>query len=256
MANEIKDEVSGVFEATLLEDMMDTVNRVKRPFIDCEIPDVLEKDLHPLTYVPSIFMTYPLKKGDKVLVKFNQDNFRYPVLWKITTEWEDDVVKSIEFPADGTEVKFPDPEKVVSVTKINDGYYVYVTDKYVLVRTGDQFTLLSPSGETTNVKQYAVLAEDIVLETTKEYKLVSKSAISLMSSGTSLVEVGNSVDTLGGIFDELFTKLDNLFTKLGTLHTEGPPTNHTAAAWYGTDIVPIQTEVNLLKQKCAKVFKS
>lgn len=256
MSRDIIDEVSGVFEAELLEDMADTVRRTRRPYIDCKIPAVLDEDQHPLTYVPAIYMTYPLKKGDKVLVRFNQDNFRYPVLWKITTEFENQMVEEkVQFPSAGQVIFFPSSEKVVAVKRINKDYYVYVTDKYTLVRTGDQFTLISPDGETTNVTNFKVLADSIILETKKEYKLVAAQAITLKSSGAELLEIGNSIATLGSLFNELFSRIDDLCTKLGTLRTEGPPTNHTASAWYASDISPLQLQIAALKEKVLQVFK-
>lgn len=171
MPGNIIDEVSGVFEATLNEDMADTVVRVKRPYIDCHIAAVFDKDQldYPLVYVPAWYATYPLKKGDKVLVYFNQKCFRYPVLWKIPKEYEADFTKSITFPSDGDLVTFPSAEKVVAVTKLSEGCYVYVTDQYTLIRNTDEFYLISKDSSVQHFTTFQAMYDTFKLEVNQDF---------------------------------------------------------------------------------------
>ena len=80
-------EASGVYEGILTEDMITTVKRVKKPFIDVYIKELFfDNANYPLTFVPAFNMVLPLKKDQKVWVYFNQENHRYPVLWKMEDE--------------------------------------------------------------------------------------------------------------------------------------------------------------------------
>jgi hypothetical protein len=77
-------EASGVYQGVVQEDMIATVRKTHRPFLDVYMKDLFSLETgYPLTYVPAFGMVLPLKTGQKVWVYFNHENFRYPVLWKL-----------------------------------------------------------------------------------------------------------------------------------------------------------------------------
>lgn len=262
MSGVINDEVSGVFEATLNEDMMETVRKIKRPFIDCDIPKVFSpsQENYSLVYVPAPFMTYPLKKGDKVSVYFNQACYRYPVLWKVTAEYEDGYTKEISFPSAGEIVKFPSAETVLSVVKLDSGKYQYTTDSYTLTRVGDSFHLIKTDGQIINTSEFDVLSDKINLEAKQGIALQANSGnisftvkqgtidfkatiggVTLKSSGTGLADVGNSVGTIGSAISEICDAISGL-------QTFGSPAVHS--------VLPSSAAVlTAIKAKYATVFK-
>lgn len=134
-------EASGVFSGILQEDMVSTVQRVKRPFIDVFIDKLFFKDTdYPLTYVPMFNMVLPLKAGQRVWVQFNQENHRYPVLWKLADEVDKPFVDSeFRLPGDG----FPEVSGTTEVLKVSDKMWFISTDSYGVVHWGDQCILLS-----------------------------------------------------------------------------------------------------------------
>lgn len=75
-------ELTGVTEFILSEDFLVTAAATGGPFCrgTSEALGWTTKDI-PLIYVPFMALGYALKKGKKVLVKFSQDDIRYPYLW-------------------------------------------------------------------------------------------------------------------------------------------------------------------------------
>ena len=146
-------EASGVFLGTLQEDMIDTVRRVKKPFVDVFIEKMFFDDAdYPLTYVPMFNMVLPLRKGQKVWVKFNQGNHRYPMLWKLASDFDDDsgYMKDYKLPKDGSLVTFPGAEDTTEVFKISDSIWFVSTKSYGILHWGEQCVLLDGKRIITN----------------------------------------------------------------------------------------------------------
>lgn len=141
----IQNEASGVFIGVLQEDMIETVKKTKKLYCNVWIPEFYTKDSdYPLTYVPLWAFSLPLRKNDKVLVRFNQDNLMYPILYKNKSELEDtffqqfDVAKSV----DGGNIQPYTSEDSVGVQKIGVDSYIIKTEDYTVIRQNNGFILI------------------------------------------------------------------------------------------------------------------
>ena len=134
-------EASGVFRGVLQENMVETVKRVKKPFIDVYIESLFFEDAnYPLTYVPMFNMVLPLKKGQEVWVQFNQENHRYPVLWKLVDDLDTPYTEDrFTLPGNG----FPGEKDTAEVLKISDKMWFIATESYGVLHWGDQCILLN-----------------------------------------------------------------------------------------------------------------
>lgn len=145
--NRLGVEPTGVFRAVLKEDMIDTVKRVKKPFIDAYAEALFFEDAdYPLTYVPMFNMVLPLKKGQEVWVEFNQDSHRYPVLWKLAKDLEGPYTEGVhKLPPSGQYSNFPGAEDTAEVLKVSDNMWFICTESYGVLHWGDQCILLNDS---------------------------------------------------------------------------------------------------------------
>jgi hypothetical protein len=162
-------EASGVYRGVVKEDMIDTVRRVKRPFIDVFIEELFFEDAdYPLTYVPMVNMVLPLKEGQEVWVYFNQQNHRYPVFWKLAGKFEDstDFVKPEAFEPSltGELVNWPGPEVTKEVFKISDDMWVIATDSYCVMHYGSSCVLMNAGGVFTNSSGMNMIANTFNLD--------------------------------------------------------------------------------------------
>lgn len=165
MMEKLYDEVTGVYAGTLVEDMIDTVIKYRRPFINCDIPDLFTvSEEYPLVYVPTWFMTLPLLKGDKVRVVFHQDSMRYPVLWKLDEGYDQSMIAAPTTPSSGELVTFPSIDKVIAVQRFAKDFYFFQTAKYTVLRSGEQFTLFSADSTILSNTNIAVKASDVKVE--------------------------------------------------------------------------------------------
>jgi len=185
-------EATGVYQGVLVEDMIDTVKRVKKPFIDVFIEGMFFKDAdYPLTYVPMFNMVLPLKKDQKVFVYFNQDNQRYPVLWKLADEVSKEYIDKYGFPKGGL-VSFPDAEDTTEVTKFSDFCWFIGTKSYGVFNWGEQCVLLNKDSIITNARgslQYKS-GGDFVVESFNDIILKSTAGkVTLNGTGQDLGSV-------------------------------------------------------------------
>ena len=160
-------ECTGVYAGELREDMIDTLRRVRKPFIDVLIPKIHGEGAldYPLTYVNPYGMCLPLRRGDKVWVRFEQDNTLYPVLHKLRSplgeagggeaggeeggaangnHFMDDFV----FPELKGEVGFgwPPQAPLKQVLKIGPDHWLVSSDYYSVWRKGETCFILDASG--------------------------------------------------------------------------------------------------------------
>lgn len=153
----IGEEASGVFIGELLEDMVDTVSRTGKLYCDVYIPQFFAKGYsHPLTYVPFWAFTLPLRKGDKVMVEFHQNDLTLPVLYKNTDETTDlpdfdikQMYEKFEFGqfVTGGNVQKPTSMKTVNAQWIGKDSYIVKTDDYTVVHQNTGFILINKMGE-------------------------------------------------------------------------------------------------------------
>lgn len=141
----IQNEASGVFIGVLQEDMIETVKKTKKLYCNVWIPEFYTKDSdYPLTYVPLWAFSLPLRKDDKVLVRFNQNNLMYPILYKNQSELEDtffeqfDVAKSVK----GGNIQPYAAEDSVGIQKIGIDSYIIKTEDYTVIRQNNGFILI------------------------------------------------------------------------------------------------------------------
>jgi len=146
-------EATGVFKGVLVEDMIDTVRSVKKPFINVYIGDLFFRDAdYPLTYVPMFNMVLPLKKDQEVWVYFSQENHRYPVLWKLADDVSKEYTDKHSLPANGVLVSFPNAEDTTEVMKFSDNFWFIGTKSYGVFHWGDQCVLLNNDSIIMNAK--------------------------------------------------------------------------------------------------------
>ena len=137
-------EPTGVYRGTLLEDMILTVRRIKKPYIDVYVPELHFNDdtPHPLCYVPVWFQSVPLKKGDEVLIQYNQNSLRYPVLYKPVMELDETMVKEkVDLPE--SEVSAQPTENILNLG--NECYLISTAGYSTLIRNG-QAVILTDDG--------------------------------------------------------------------------------------------------------------
>ncbi len=250
MDGTINDETTGIFVGTLLEDMIDTVTKTGRLYCDVDIPRFFNSTFnHPLTYVPLWAMTLPLKKGDKVFVKFHQDDFTLPLLWKIDGTVDEGMYKEYE-PKQAVEngnIKKIEPVKTFYSQKLGDDSFIIKTENYTVIRQNDAYVLLDKdnnifaSGNTVNVSSSDVLNVDsgstINIYTEGEVNIKQKGNSNFNIETDGKVFIKNNSYNLGQLLNDFtdFVKND-LLQALSSLHTEGSPYNHTATQWAAQNI--------------------
>ena len=141
----IGEEATGVFVGELLEDMIETVARTKKLYCDVYIPQFFAKDYgHPLTYVPLWAMSLPLRKGDKVLVEFHQNDLTLPVLYKNDSEIDEQFFEKFEFGdfVQNGNIDKPEAVDTVGATWIGKDSYIIKTDDYTVFHQNNGFLLL------------------------------------------------------------------------------------------------------------------
>lgn len=274
MAEVIGNEVTGVFPGTLREDMIDTVTRTGKLYCDVDIPRFFESNIsHPLTYVPLWAMTLPLKKGDEVLVYFNQDDFSLPVLWKVQSELDKGLYEKFE-PGKAVEngnVPEIEAQDTFFAQKYGDDSFIIKTANYTVIRQNDSYVLLDKdnnifaSGKNVNISSSEVLnvdsGKDINIYTEGKINITQKGNDSdiTVHTDTGKIYLKNNQYNLGQLFNDFtdFVKND-LLGALSVLHTEGSPYNHTASQWAAEKITTPGTGLNAkiidLQNKINQVF--
>ena len=222
-------EASGVYKGIIQEDMIETVRRVKKPFIDVFIEKMFFEDAdYPLTYVPMFNMVLPLKKDQEVWVYFNQENHRYPVLWKLADDFKDGsgYLKDFDMPSDGGLVVFPKAEETAEVFKISDSVWFITTKSFGVLHYGEQCVLLNGDSIITNAKgSFNAIAGEVNIE----------------ARGNGLVGLGNKTDLLGDLAGKLFDILKSF-------QTTGSSTQQATSPATLLDLIALQN-------RWAKVFK-
>jgi hypothetical protein len=161
-------EATGLYRGVVREDMIDTVHRVQRPFIDVFIDDMFFEDAdYPLTFVPMVNMVLPLLKDQEVWVYFNQQNHRYPVLWKLVAKFgeeEDFLKESFEFALSGNVATMPDVEPTKTVYKVSDSLWAITTESYCVMHYGDSCVLMNAGGVFVNAEAMNAVVNDFKLD--------------------------------------------------------------------------------------------
>jgi len=202
-------EASGVFLGVLQEDMVDTVRRVKKPFIDVYIKAMFFEDAnYPLTYVPMFNMVLPLKKGQKVWVQFNQQNHRYPVLWKLAAELDEHYTEErFGLPSDGQLVSFPTTEDTLDVHKFSDDMWFIGTKSYGVIHWGEQCILLNGDSVIANAGTLAALADTIKLDVKDKLIAEVMNDVTLKIRSAAKFEIKNALGSLGPVMSEALEAL-------------------------------------------------
>lgn len=190
-------EASGVYSGVLKEDMVDTVRRVKKPFVDVFIEDLFFEDKdYPLTYVPMVNMVLPLKKDQKVWVTFPQENnARYPVLWKLADEYSGDFV-DVRYDVDRfskDNVEFPSTEETKEVYKLSDDMWVIVTDSYCVMHYGDSCVLMNSGGVYTNASAFQVVSQSMNLKVLEDLTARIDAAVKLIAGTDMFLKAGTDM---------------------------------------------------------------
>lgn len=200
-------EATGVYEGTLLEDMIDTVSKYHKLYCDVDIPGFFNKNhRHPLTFVPLWAMSLPLHKGDKVLVKFGDNDYARPYLWRKKEEidhWHWDEWK---FP-EGIEhfTTHPESDKNCSVVRFGEESFVIKTHEYTLVRQNDGFAFINTKGEiyVQGNKVQAEVKGDMLADVKGNARLYVKENTEVLVEGNKDEHiVGNETEHVEGTSDK------------------------------------------------------
>jgi hypothetical protein len=190
-------EATGLYRGVLQEDMIDTVHRVQRPFIDVLIEDLFFDDTdYPLTYVSMVNMVLPLKKGQEVWVYFNQQNHRYPVLWKLVDKLDEEsdfIKENFEFNLSGSVVEMPDVEATREVFKVSDSMWVISTASYCVMHYGDSCVLMNAGGVFTNADAANMIVNSLKMDVLSKLDAQVKELQLALGKVESKVAVGQSL---------------------------------------------------------------
>lgn len=176
----IVEEATGVYVGTLVEDMIETVKREKKLYCNVHIPQFFAEDYgYPLTFVPLWAMSLPLKKGDKVMVKFNQDNLMYPVLYKNPNEIDSQFFEKFDFGnfVSGGNVTKPQSADTVGATSFGENSYAIKTDDYTVFHQNNGFILIDK-----NDKVY-VYGSEINIVSTGKVNIDATQDVSVYTNG-------------------------------------------------------------------------
>lgn len=178
-------EATGIYEGTLLEDMITTVQRTKKLVCDVDIPELFNKDYpHPYVYVPIWAMSLPLREGDKVQVIFNQGDYLYPVLYKNPADLPEGFTeKNFPLPKgmEGGNVKIPDTEDNICCQWLGVDSYIIKTNSYTILHQNNGFILLQHLDEGDKVFIYG---DEINLSSSGKLNIDSVSEVKIKSSST------------------------------------------------------------------------
>lgn len=226
----IFEEATGTYVGELLEDMIDTVSRTHKMYCDVDIPQFFSKDkAHPLTYVPLWAMSLPLKKGDKVIVEFYQNDLTLPMLYKNPSEIDKGFYTKFDFPTGvtGGNIKPPTAEQTFASFRLGDNSYVIKTSNYTVFHQNNGYILIDKDnkiyiqGSEINMISTGNLNMDISGKTT-------------MFSPTGTYKIGNNVLSLGKALSDMASALNTILTGLGTITTTGTAAAQSTATWYAT----------------------
>lgn len=280
-------EATGVFSGTLLEDMVDTVNKVKKLYCDVDIPAWYNSEFkHPLTYVPLWAFGLPLRKGDKVKVRFEQGDLCNPVLWKVE-EAEDLNIKELsekwnipDF-VNGGNAKKPEAEGPVSAQWLGKDSYIIHTESYTVFHQNDGFVLIDKESRVVvrGKGMDIVSVGELNVDVEKEIKVVGKSSLELkldddikmtangksslsaandieMKSRSGKLSMGNNVSGLYEVLGDLYDKLNDIAKDVAKMKTAGAPTNHVVSPDDIATFTALSGQITASKTKMQQVFKS
>ena len=180
----IFEEATGTYIGELLEDMIDTVSRTHKMYCDVYIPQFFAKDKpHPLTYVPLWAMSLPLKKGDKVIVEFHQDDLTLPVLYKNPDEIDKGFYEKFEFGnfVTGGSVTKPTAENTLSSQRIGADSYLIKTESYTVIHQNNGFVMIDKNGKTYvyGSEVNIVSTGNVQIDASSEVEIIGSSGITL-----------------------------------------------------------------------------
>jgi hypothetical protein len=227
-----------------------TITRIpvaSREWVTLDDPVLGERNLPPVKsmvfmFMPTggidnafIFGSCFLPSLDKHTAEFLQKDKEDEELTQSEGNWKrtfDKVTGDLEI------VGTDEDDKTLTITIKKSDKKIQITD------WNENDLVVDENGVSQTVKKdYTQTSEGAAdIQAEKDIGIQSKTGgLSFKSGADGLLEIGNTVGTLGGI-------LSDLLTALSKLHTEGSPVSHTAAAWAGTDIAPLQAKV-------PKIFK-
>ena len=142
-------EATGVYEGVLYEDMIETVKKNHKLYCDVIITRFFKEGFkRPLTFVPLWAMSLPLKKGDKVLVKFADNDWSRPYLWREKPEIDEWFWKKWEFPEKFEKyTSQPSPDDNFSVQRIGEESFILYCKQYTLFRRNGAFFLFDKNNQ-------------------------------------------------------------------------------------------------------------
>lgn len=198
----IFDEATGTYVGELLEDMIDTVTRTKKMYCDVDIPQFFSKDkAHPLTYVPLWAMSLPLKKGDKVIVKFHQDDLTLPILYKNPDEIDKGFYEKFDFGnfVSGGNVSKPTAKDTLGSQRIGVDSYLIKTENYTVIHQNNGFILIDKDGNTyiygsaINI----VSTGDVDIDAGSNVKIFTSSNTEINTNGNTKIDAKGNVEIKG-----------------------------------------------------------
>ena len=177
--DKIANPAHGVFVGVLMEDMITTVQNTGQLYCNCWIPEFYDKTLnYPLTRVPLQALSLPLRKDDKVLVEFYQNDPTMPVLYKNYGDIDSGFYEQFELgtTVEGGGITVPEAQPTVSAQRLGPDSYVINTDNYTVIHRGEGFILIDNDGnEYVKGKTVNIIGSESVNIDTKKYSLKGSS---------------------------------------------------------------------------------
>ena len=280
-------EATGVFSGTLLEDMVETVKKTKKLYCDVDIPSWYNpKFRHPLTYVPLWAFGLPLRKGDKVKVRFEQGDLCNPVLWKVEDAKDFDVKELYEkwnIPdfVSGGNARKPEAEAPVNAEWLGKDCYVIHTESYTVLHQNNGFVLIDKDDRvvvrgkgmdivsvdelnvdaekeiriTGNKSLDLKLNDDMTVDTKGKSSLTAANDIYFKST-SGKVGMGNNVGSIYDVLGDIYDKLNDIAKDVAKMKTAGAPTNHVVSPDDIATFTALSGQITASKTKMQQVFKS
>ena len=229
-------EATGVFRGILTENMLETIRRCKKNYIDVYIEAMFFEDKpYPLTFVPEYFRTLPLYKDTEVIVRFYDNNYRYPYLYKLVKSLDTPLYQEdVELPESGELVEIPESKPTQIINQISPFLSIISADtleedNYTCYKQGDNFFFFTKDGITEVGSKRAFLYEELLLEVqtlkqqVKEFSLTASSKIDIELTSGSAISIKNSQASLGGLISDFLEILQDQVIN-------GTPSTHTMSA--------------------------
>jgi hypothetical protein len=216
-------EKTGIYSGVLQEDMIVTVSRTKRSYMNVFYEGLVASENidYPLTYLPAYGMVYPLREGDIVWSYFNQKNMRYPVFWRVDAEYTTQMYENWSPPSPGSIVTPPNEQDTIGVIQLSEDAFILSTEEYTVLRYGDNAYMFGAEGNLVMGTKFAVLTDVIQLEANQSLDTLAQNSRIESSIKTTLAGPGCQLWVPNALANCPFTGAPHGGTPMGITGLDG-----------------------------------